>query len=206
MSTSPMELVPQLGPVVCPEISEVEKQNVSSEAPVVRTEARNEQARQYRELQLQERVQRKEILEGRDALEYLRSLRSSQAPARAEKQIDVQSLEQELAHHIPRDTHLTRRARKLAWQIAKGRKLEQDWDYVFLSELTPEEQMLSDEDFLARYPSDPKPAAKRGGRPRKYKTLSAEKKGHAERQQRYRAKRQNTVAGVTKTPLQLIVN
>lgn len=194
MSTSAMKVVHQLGPAVC----------LSSDVPEFSPEINRDEARQYRALQLQERVRRGEILEGRDALEYLRFLRFSPLPEPAEKQIDIQSLEQELARLIPRDTHLTRRARKLAWQLAKGRSVTCDWDIIFLSELTPAENRMSDDEFLALYSDETKTRAKKGGRPRKYKTAKAARRGHADRQRRYRERNLLVISGVTKTPSQFI--
>jgi hypothetical protein len=62
---------------------------------------------------------------------------------------------------------------------------------------------MSDDDFLALYPDQVKAPAKKGGRPRKYRTARAQKRGHAEHQQRYRDRKLAAVADVTKTPLQV---
>jgi hypothetical protein len=150
---------------------------------------------------LTERKQRSECLEGKDAALYLR--RSSNVPAPVEKPIDIPSLQLRLSSLLPRDRQLERRARKLAWQISKGRQLTSKWDYVFLSELTPTEQKLSEDDFLNLYPDHVERPTKKGGRPRKYRTATARRKAHAERQRRYRERRVLVVQDVTKTPSQL---
>jgi hypothetical protein len=141
-----------------------------------------------------------ESLEGKDA-----GLATpfSDAPAPKEKPIDIPSLLFKLSSMLPRDRQLDRRARKLAWQLSKGKRLDCDWDYVFLSELTPAEQRLSEVDFLNLYPDHVERPAKKGGRPRKYKTAKAQKRGHAERQRRYRERKLRLVSDVTKTPSQL---
>ena len=117
--------------------------------------------------------------------------------------MDIQSLLFKLFSLLPGDRQLERRARKLAWQLSKGRRVTCEWDKVFLSELTPAENRISDEDFLALYPDQVKTPAKKGGRPRKYRTATAQRKGHAERQRRYRERKLLVVADVTKTLSQL---
>jgi hypothetical protein len=57
---------------------------------------------------------------------------------------------------------------------------------------------LSDASNLS--PAPRSQAGKKGGRPRKYRTATAQKKGHAERQRRYRERKLVVVADVTKTP------
>ena len=113
---------------------------------------------------------------------------SDNVPAPIEKQIDIQSLLSKLSALLPGDRQLDRRARKLAWHLSKGRRVRCDWDNVSLSELTPAENRMHDDDFLALYPDEVKTRTKKGGRPRKYRTVRAQKRGHAERQRRYRAR------------------
>jgi hypothetical protein len=140
-------------------------------------------------------------LEGREAALYTRL---SNAPAPTEKPIDIPSLRWKLSSLLPRDRQLERRARKLASQLAKGRRVTGDWDIIFLSELTPAEKCMSDDEFLALYSDRTKTRAKKGGRPRKYKTAAAQRRGHAERQRRYRERKVLLVSDVTKTPSQFI--
>jgi hypothetical protein len=101
---------------------------------------------------------------------------SDNVPAPIEKQIDIQSLLSKLSSLLPGDRQLERRARKLAWQLSKGRRVRCDWDNVSLSELTTAENRMSDEDFLALYSDQAKTPAKKGGRPRKYRTATAPEK------------------------------
>ena len=117
--------------------------------------------------------------------------------------IDIPSLLSKLSYLLPRDPQLERRARKLAWQLSRGRRMTCEWDNIFLSELTCAENRMSDDDFLALYSDQVKTPTKKGGRPRKYKTAKAQKRGHAERQRRYRARKLLVVSNVTKTPSQL---
>ncbi|MGA7792000.1 MAG: hypothetical protein WCA19_03115 [Candidatus Acidiferrales bacterium] len=138
-------------------------------------------------------------LEGRDA-----ALRLSNTPAPTEKPIDIPSLQLKLSSMLPKDRQLERRARKLASQLAKGRRVTCDWDIIFLSELTAAENCMSDEDFLTLYSDQVKTPTKKGGRPRKYKTAKAQRKGHAERQRRYRERKLLLVSGVTKTTSQFV--
>src|ERR1700686_1380622 len=70
------------------------------------------------------------------------------APALPEKPLDIPSLLSKLSSLLPRDRQLERRARKLAWQLAKGRTVTCEWDNVFLGELTRAENRMSDDDFL----------------------------------------------------------
>ncbi len=141
-----------------------------------------------------------ENLEGKDAASRLHP---SKAPAPLEKQIhiDIPSLQAKLSSCLPGDRQLERRARKLAWYLAKGRRVRYDWDNVSLSELTPTEKRMSDEDFLVLYP-DHIPTRK-GGRPKKYRSAAAQRRGHAERQRRYRERKSQLVPNVTKTTSQL---
>jgi hypothetical protein len=138
------------------------------------------------------------FLKGKDAALYLRL--SKAAPV--EKPMDLPSLLYMLSSLLPRDRQLERRACKLAWQLSKGRIATCESDNVFLSELTPAESRLSDDDFLALCPDQVIPI-KKGGRPRKYRTAKAQKRGHAERPQRYRDRKLTAVEDVTKTPLQV---
>lgn len=125
------------------------------------------------------------------------------APTEQQNQIDIASLQLKLSSLLPGDPQLERRARKLAWHLSKGRLVRCDWDYVSLSELTPSERCMSDEDFLALYTDRANTPTKKGGRPKKYRTASAERKGHAERQRRYREHKLLVISDVTKTPSQL---
>ena len=70
-------------------------------------------------------------------------------PAPVEKSIDIPSLSLKLASLLPGDRQLERRARKLAWQLSRGRRVSCEWDNVSLSEWTPAENHMSDEDFRA---------------------------------------------------------
>jgi hypothetical protein len=140
------------------------------------------------------------FLEGKDALLYVRL---SSSPAPAEKPVDVPSLVSKLSRLLPRDRQIERRARKLAWQISKGREVTSEWDLIFMSELTSKESCMSDGEFVALYPEHAKTIGKNGGRPRKYRTVPAQRRGHVECQRRYRAQKLVGVTNVTKTPLQV---
>jgi len=131
------------------------------------------------------------FLEGKDALLYLRLLNLAERPM------------SKLSSLLPGDPQLERRARKLEWQTSNGSHVTCEWDNIFLSELTPEENRMSDEDFMVLYPDQVKSVRKRGGRPRKYLTIKDQRKGHAERQRRYRARKHPVIEDVTKIPLQL---
>ena len=100
-----------------------------------------------------------------------------EVPAPIEKPIDIPSLLSKLSSLLPGDRQLERRARKLAWQLSKGRLVTCGWDLVFLSELTPTESRMPDDEFVALYADQVKTATKKGGRPRKYRTAKAQKKG-----------------------------
>ena len=126
------------------------------------------------------------FLEGKGASLYLRL---SNVPAPAEKPMDIQSILSRLSSLLPGDRQLERRARKLAWQLSKGRHVTCEWDNIFLSELTPAESRMSNDDFLALYPDQVKTPTRKGGRPKKYRTATARRKGHAERQRRYRERK-----------------
>ncbi len=138
------------------------------------------------------------FLEGKDAALYLSLL---SVPATVEKPIDIASLQSKLSSLLPGDRQLERRARKLAWHLSKGSRVTCEWDNIVLSELTPAESRMSDDQFIALYPDQVKTTSKKGGRPRKYRTATAQRKEHAERQRRYRARRLLVVADVTKTLL-----
>jgi hypothetical protein len=140
------------------------------------------------------------FLEGKDALLYVR-LPSSPAPA--EKPVDVPSLVSKLSRLLPQDRQIQRRARKLAWQLSKGREVTSEWDLIFMSELTPKESSMSDDEFAALYAERTKTGSKKGGRPRKFRTIASQRRGHADRQGRYRSRRLFVLSGVTKTPLQV---
>jgi|GEM_PF-837056 len=58
-------------------------------------------------------------------------------------------------------------------------------------------------DIASLQSDEVKTTSKKGGRPRKYLTPAAQRKGHAERQRRYRARKLLVVADVTKTPSQV---
>lgn len=90
-------------------------------------------------------------------------------PALKEEQIDVQSLASKLSSLLPGDRQIEWRTRKLAWHLSKGRRVRCDWDNVSLSELSPAENRMHDDDFLALYPDEVK-TTKKGGRPKKYRT------------------------------------
>jgi hypothetical protein len=62
---------------------------------------------------------------------------------------------------------------------------------------------MPDDDFLALYDYQVKTPTKKGGRPRKYRTATAQRNGHAERQRRYRERKLLLISGVTKTSSQL---
>jgi hypothetical protein len=126
-----------------------------------------------------------------------------EVPAPIERPIDIPSLLSTLTCLLPRDPQLERRARKLAWQLATGRTVTCEWDNVFLSELTPEENRMPDDEFVALYSDHVQTPTKKGGRPRKYRTAKAQKSGHAERQRRYRERKLLMVSDVTKTPSQM---
>lgn len=153
--------------------------------------------------QLIERKKYWGFLEGWDALLYLRLPNMSE---HTETPIDIPTLISKLSSLLPRDPQLERRARKLIWQLLKGSHVTCEWDNIFLSELTAKESRMSDEEFMALYPDQAKTACKKGGRPRKYRTVTAQRKGHAERQRRYRARKHLVIGDVTKTPLQLAEN
>jgi hypothetical protein len=150
--------------------------------------------------QLTKRKQYRESLDGKDAALYLHS---SSVPAPIEKPIDIPSLLVKLSLLLPGGRQLERRARKLAWQLAKGRSVTCGWDLVFFSELTPTESCMTADEFVALYADQMQAATKKGGRPKKYRTAKAQKRGHAERQQRYRERKLLVVSDVTKTPSQL---
>jgi hypothetical protein len=120
-----------------------------------------------------------------------------------EQLIDIPSLLPKLFSLLPGDRQLERRAHKLAWNLSKGRKVTCEWDNVFLSELTPAESRMPDDEFVALYPDHVKTITKKGGRPKKYRTAKAQKKGHAERQRRYRERKLLVISDVTKTPSQM---
>jgi len=152
---------------------------------------------------IQELTEKKDnwgFLEGKDAALYL-SL--SSVPAPVKEPIDIPSLLSKLSSLLPKDPQLARRARKLAWHLSKGRHVTCEWDYVFLSELTHAESCMSDDAFAVLYPDQVKTPTKKGGRPRKYRTAKARKRGHAECQRRYVERKLPVVADVTKTPSQL---
>jgi hypothetical protein len=128
---------------------------------------------------------------------------SDNVPAPIGKQIGIQSLLSKLSSLLPVDRQLERRARKLAWHLSKGRRVRCDWDYVSLSELTPAENRVSGEDFLALYSDQARTLTKKGGRPRKYRTTAAQRSGHAERQRQYRHRKLVVISDVTKTTSQL---
>lgn len=125
------------------------------------------------------------------------------APAPPEKPLDIPLLLSKLSSLLPRDPQLERRARKLAWQLSKGKLVTCGWDLVFFSELTSAENRMSDDEFVALCADQVKTPTKKGGRPRKYRTAKAQKRGHAERQQRYRERKLLVISDVTKTPSQL---
>ena len=125
------------------------------------------------------------------------------APALPEKPLDIPSLLSKLSSLLPGDRQLERRARKLAWQRSKGRRVTCVWDFILLSELTPTESRMADGEFVALYADHANTSTKKGGRPRKYRTTTAQRKGHAERQRRYRERKLLVISDVTKTPSQM---
>jgi hypothetical protein len=143
------------------------------------------------------------FLEGKDAALYLRL---TSVPAPAETSIDIPSLQSKLSSLLPGDKQLERRARKLAWQLSRGRRVNCEWDNVSLSELTPSENRMSDDTFVTLYPDHVSAPNKKGGRPRKYKTAAAQRKGHVERQRRYRERKVPVISEVMKTPRSLLRN
>ena len=143
------------------------------------------------------------FLESQDALLYLRLSSMSE---QAETPIDIPTLMSKLSRLLPQARQLERRSRKLAWQVSKGRRVTCEWDNIFLSELSPKESRMSEEEFMAHYPDQVKTARKKGGRPKKYRTVTAQKEGHAERQRRYRERKRLIIGDVTKTPSQLAEN
>ena len=82
------------------------------------------------------------------SVEVLGSTLNVPAPIEKQIQIDIPSLQLKLSSLLQGDSQLERRARKLAWQLSKGRRVR-CWDNVSLSELTPAENRMSDDDFLA---------------------------------------------------------
>jgi hypothetical protein len=139
------------------------------------------------------------FLEGKDATLYFEMMN---VRASAETPIDIPSYISKLFRLLPGDRQLERRSRKLAWHLSQGRRPICDHDEIILSELTPAERRMSDDDFLATYPDQVKTTTRKGGRPRKYRTVTARRKGHAERQRRYRERKSVVVRDVTKTPSQ----
>lgn len=125
---------------------------------------------------------------------------SDNVSAPVEKPIDIQSLLSKPFSLLPGDRQLERRARKLAWQLSKGRRVRCEWDNVSLSELTSGENRMSDDDFLALYTDQVNTPTKKGGRPKKYRTVVAQRKGHAQRQRQYRHRKLLAISDVTKTP------
>jgi hypothetical protein len=153
-------------------------------------------------VKLERLIKRKQywaFLEGRDAALYLRL---SSVPVTVERPIDIPSLLSKLSSLLPGGRQLERRARKLAWYLSKGRHVKCQWDNISLSELTPAESSMPDDEFLALYPDQVRIPSRKGGRPRKYRTAKAQRSGHADRQRRYRERKVIVVADVTKTTLQ----
>jgi hypothetical protein len=68
------------------------------------------------------------FLQGKDAEVYVSELTS---PAPPEKSIDSPSFLSKLSSLLPGDRQLERRARKLAWQLSKGRHVTCVWDFNF---------------------------------------------------------------------------
>jgi hypothetical protein len=150
--------------------------------------------------QLTKKKHYRESLDGKGAA---LSHHMSSVPAPPEKPIDIPSLLSKLSFLLPQDPQLERRARKLAGQLAKGRRATCGWDLVFFSELTPTESRMPDDEFVALYSDRVQTQSKKGGRPRKYRTATAQRKGHTERQRRYRERKLLVSSDVTKTPSQL---
>jgi hypothetical protein len=62
---------------------------------------------------------------------------------------------------------------------------------------------MPNDEFMALYADQVKTSPKKGGRPRKYRTATAQRKGHTERQRQYRERKLLATSDVTKTPSQL---
>jgi hypothetical protein len=137
-------------------------------------------------------------------VEVLGSALNVPAPIEKQNQIEIPSLQLKLGALLPGDRQVERRARKLASQLSKGKRVRCEWDNVSLSELTPAESRMSDDDFLAIYTDQVNTPKKKGGRPKKYRTATARRKGHAERQRRYRERKLLFMPDVTKTTSQLV--
>jgi hypothetical protein len=149
---------------------------------------------------LTEKEENREFPEGKDAALYLHL---SSVPAPIEKSIDIPSLLSKLSSLLPGDRQLERRAHKLAWNLSKGKRVTWGWDLVFFSELNSAESRMPNDEFVALYADQVKTPTKKGGRPRKYRTVKAQKEGHAERQRRYRERKLLVISDVTKTSSQL---
>lgn len=156
-----------------------------------------------REQTIPDRSEHPEFLEDKDAAIYPRL---SIVPAPTEKPIDIPSLQLKLSSLLRGDPQLERRARKLAWHLSKGRRLTCGWDSICLSELTPAESRMPDDEFLALYTDQVQTPNRKGGRPRKYRTATAQRKAHAERQRQYRERKLAVISDVTKTPSQVTEN
>jgi hypothetical protein len=160
-------------------------------------------------VEISDLIAAEQLIEKRNSCRFLESKNKDiyvselTGPAPLEKPVDIPSLLSALTSLLSRDPQLERRARKLAWQLAKGRSVTCGWDFVFLSELTSAECRMPDDEFVALYADKVKTATKKGGRPRKYRTVKAQKRGHAERQRQYRERKLLVVSDVTKTPSQL---
>jgi hypothetical protein len=140
------------------------------------------------------------FLDGKDAEVYGNLMT---VPAPIEKPIDIPSLLLKLSSLLPGGHQLERRARKLAWHLSRGKLVTDCWDYIFLSELTPAENRMPDDEFVALYADQVKTPTKKGGRPKKYGTAKAQKKGHSDCQRRYRERKLLVISDVTKTTSQL---
>lgn len=154
-------------------------------------------------IKLEQVAKRKQYRESLDSKNAVFNPHLSSVPAPIGKPIDIPSLLSKLPSLLPGDHQLERRARKLAWHLSKGRRVTCGWDLVFFSELTSAESRMPDDEFVALYADQVKTPTKKGGRPRKYRTAKAQKKGHSDCQRRYRERKLPATSDVTKTPSQL---
>jgi len=203
MSTSAIETLVKVSNSTLDERAVTLQGQIISDKPA---EALDNRQRKYEigyDTSLEQETKKKKYRESLDGKDAALSLHMSGVPAPIENPIDIPSLLSTLTSLLPRDRQLERRARKLAWQLSKGRHVTCEWDLVFLSELTPSESRMPDDEFLALYADMVRTATKKGGRPRRYRTAKAQKRGHAERQRQYRERKLLVVSDVTKTTSQL---
>ena len=203
MSTSAIETLVEVSNSTLDERAVTLQGQIISDKPAEVFDTRQRKHEIMYDTSLEQLTEKKKYRESLDGKGSALSLHMSSVPAPIEKPIDIPSLLSKLSSLLPRDPQLERRARKLAWQLSKGRLVTGGWDLVFFSELTPAENRMPDDEFVALYADQVKTPTKKGGRPRKYRTAKGQKSGHAERQRRYRARKLLAVSDVTKTPSQL---